>query len=78
MAKGVTTLTDAEVLREIEKLNESDYVTLARRYTRLQYRVRQKLYSLRALEKKGRELAKAGITMDMLRDENFIEEEFGE
>ena len=78
MAKGVTTLTDAEVLREIEKLNESDYVTLARRYTRLQYRVRQKLYSLRALEKKGRELAKAGITMDMLKDENFIEEEFGE
>lgn len=78
MAKGVTTLTDAEVLREIEKLNDSDYVTLARRYTRLQYRVRQKLYSLRALEKKGRELAKAGITMDMLKDENFIEEEFGE
>lgn len=78
MAKGVTTLTDAEVLREIEKLNESDYVTLARRYTRLQYRVRQKLYSLRALEKKGRELAKAGITMEMLKDENFIEEEFGE
>ena len=78
MAKGMTTLTDAEVLREIEKLNESDYVTLARRYTRLQYRVRQKLYSLRALEKKGRELAKAGITMDMLKDENFIEEEFGE
>lgn len=78
MAKGMTTMSDTEVLREIEKVSDSDYVALARRYTRLQYRVRQKLYALRNLEKKGRELAKAGITMDMLRDENFIEEEFGE
>lgn len=78
MAKGMPTMSDAEVLREFEKVSDSDYVALALRYTRLQYRVRQKLYALRNLEKKGRELAKAGITMDMLRDENFIEEEFGE
>ena len=71
-------MTDIEVLKEIEKLSGSEFVKLARKYIRIQYRARQKLYSLRNLDKKGRELANAGITMEMLDDEQFIEEEFGE
>lgn len=78
MSKGMSLMSDADVLKEIDILKDSEYVALARKYVRLQYRVRQKLYSLRNLDKKGRELAKAGITMAMLSDENFIEEEFGE
>lgn len=59
-------LTDEEVEQEIEKLKESDLVKLARREARIRYRRRQFLYQLRNLEKKGKELMDAGITMEVL------------
>ncbi len=59
-------LTDEEVEVEIEKLVASPMVALAKKEQRIRYRRRQYLYTLRSLEKKGRELAKAGITMEML------------
>ena len=59
-------LTDEEVEVEIEKLTASPMVALAKKEQRIRYRRRQYLYTLRTLEKKGRELAKAGITMEML------------
>lgn len=59
-------LTDEEVEREIERLSESPMVALARKEQRIRYRRRQFLYTLRNFEKKGKELAKAGITMEML------------
>lgn len=59
-------LTDEQVELEIEKLNASPHVALARKQRRLQYRRRQYLYQLRDLEKKGRALERAGITMDVL------------
>ena len=61
-----TFLTDEEVEREIERLNASEAVALARREQRLKYKRRQYLYILRALEKKGKELLDAGITRDVL------------
>lgn len=63
MAKG---LTDIEVEQEIERLRESEYVKLARKEERIRYQRRQVLYQLRNLEKRGKALAEAGITMDML------------
>ena len=54
-------LTDAEVEREIEKLQDSPFVQLARKELRLKYKQRQKLYNLRNLEKRGKELAAAFI-----------------
>lgn len=63
MRKG---LTDEQVAKEIEVLKQSYYVKLARREQALKYKERQKLYVLRNLEKKGRELEAAGITMDIL------------
>lgn len=60
-------LTDEEVEQEIERLRQSAYVALARREQRLRYKRRQFLYQLRDLEKKGRALEKAGITMEVLR-----------
>ena len=59
-------LTDEEVEREIERLNASEMVALARREARLRYKRRQYLYQLRDLEKKGQALLKAGITREVL------------
>ena len=59
-------LTDEEVENEIERLKESDLVKLAKREARIRYRRRQYLYQLRNLEKKGKELMDAGITMEIL------------
>lgn len=59
-------LTELQVIAEIERLKDSEFVKLAKREEAIRYRNRQRLYSLRCLEKKGRELAASGITMDML------------
>lgn len=59
-------LTDEQVEREIERLNKSEAVALARRETRLRYKRRQYLYQLRDLEKKGKALLAAGITREVL------------
>lgn len=55
-------LTDEAVELEIAKLQNSDFVKLARKELRLKYKRRQTLYQLRNLDKRGKELAKAGIT----------------
>jgi hypothetical protein len=59
-------LTDEQVEKEIERLIDSPLVKLARKEMRIKYKRRQFLYSLRNLEKRGRELQKSGITMDIL------------
>lgn len=61
-------LTDEQVEHEIERLSASPLVALARREQRLKYRRRQYLYQLRDLEKKGRALQDAGITMEILNN----------
>ena len=59
-------LTDEQVEQEIERLNKSQYVKLARKEEKIRYRRRQYLYGLRQYEKKGKELANAGITIEIL------------
>lgn len=61
-------LTDAQVEAEIERLNASEAVALARLEVRLRYRRRQYLYNLRDLEKKGNALIAAGITKELLNE----------
>lgn len=73
MAKEI--LTDEEVEREIERLQEDDDVKLAKKEQRIRYKRRQYLYQLRNYAKKGRELREAGITMEMLES---IDREAGE
>lgn len=70
-------LTDEQVEAEIDKLNASLHVALARREARLRYRRRQYLYQLRDLEKKGKALAAAGITREVL-DARYASCEEGE
>lgn len=59
-------LTDEQVEKEIERLKKSPLVALARKEQRIRYKRRQLLYNLRDLEKKGKALEKAGITMEVL------------
>ena len=66
MAKYEGFLTDEQVEKEIERLNASEAVALARREARLRYKRRQYLYQLRDLEKKGKALLDAGITREVL------------
>ena len=75
MAKYEGFLTDEQVEAEIEKLNASEAVALARREQRLRYRRRQYLYQLRDLEKKGKALEAQGITFDELENLGTFEEE---
>lgn len=59
-------LTDEEVEAEIARLTKSEVVKLARREQRIKYRRRQQLYTLRAYEKRGKELMNQGVTMEAL------------
>jgi hypothetical protein len=59
-------LTDEQVEKEIDRLQNSELVRLAKREEYVRNRRRQYLYSLRSYEKKGKELAKSGITMKVL------------
>lgn len=77
MAENKWGLTDEEVEEEIKRLNTTEAVKLARREQRIKYRRRQKLYTMRALEKRGLELMAAGITSEML-EAMFAEAEDGE
>ena len=59
-------LTDAQVELEIERLRNSPLVKLAPKEERVRYKRRERLYTVRVYEKKGKALEAAGITLDML------------
>ena len=59
-------VTDEEVERELSELKQSPFVQLARREQRLKNRYRQQLYTLRCLEKRGKELAAIGVTVETI------------
>ncbi len=47
-------------------MTKTEAVKLARREQRIKYRRRQQLYTLRVLEKRGKELMAQGVTMEAL------------
>lgn len=65
MAKSA--ITDEQVEMEIAQLQNSPYVKLAQQERRIRERRRMYLYGLRQLEKKGKALSDAGITVETLR-----------
>ena len=73
-------LTDERVELEIERLTNSEAVKLARREQRIKYRRRQQLYTLRALEKRGKQLMAEGVTLEALDilDSTIAAEDAGE
>lgn len=76
MAREV--LTDEQVEREIARLQDSPYVKLANKERRVRNRRRMYLYGLRQLEKKGKELESAGVTMETLESmmNEVVEDDF--
>jgi hypothetical protein len=58
-----TTMTAEEIIAEIEQLRKSPYVKFAKAVENKA--LRQKLYQLRSLDKKGRELAaQLGVNLE--------------
>lgn len=58
--------TPEDVEREIDRLQNSPFVQLARKKQRIDEARRQYMYTLRMYEKKGLALAAEGWTMDKL------------
>lgn len=69
MAKEL--MTDEMVEIEIERLLQSEDVKLAKKETRIRLKRRQYMYSLRCMEKRGKQLAKQGITLENIEAELF-------
>ena len=64
-------LSDLEVEKEIERLLDSEEVKLAKKEQRILYKRRQYMYGLRTMEKRGKQLAKEGITMENIEAKLF-------
>lgn len=59
-------LTDEQVELEIIRLRNSELVKLAKKEEQIRNRRRQYMYSLRTYERRGRELAASGLTLEIL------------
>jgi hypothetical protein len=78
MGKRNEILTDGQVEIEIERLLNCEEVRLAKKETRIKQRRRQYMWSLRSMEKRGKELKKMGVTLDNMEHKLFgepVEEE---
>ena len=71
MAKSMGMMTDAQVEEEIKRLWDTDAVKLAKKSQQIKYRRRQQLYSLRVMEKRGKELMAQGITFENIEERLF-------
>lgn len=71
-------LTDEQVEREIARLQRSEYVKLAKKEENIRYARRNYLSQLKAYERRGKELASAGIDSDNIRRVLFGEDDFDE
>lgn len=69
MARDI--LTDEQVEIEIERLQHSKYVKLAQKETNIKIKRRKYMYTLRYFEKRGKELAADGITMENIEERLF-------
>lgn len=63
--------TLAEIEEEIARLQKSEAVRLARKEQKIYNKRKAYMSALLALEKRGKELAAEGVTMDNMRDKLF-------
>lgn len=68
-------LTDAQVEQEIARLRASEDVRLAQKEVRILYKRRQYMYQLRTMEKRGKQLAAEGYTMENMESRLFGNDE---
>lgn len=74
MARTNKKWTDDQVEAEIARLNESEFVRLARREKQIRNRRRQYMWSLQFLETRGKQLAEQGVTFDNMEEVLFGQE----
>lgn len=68
MARSESLHTMEEIDEEIARLRQSEHVRLYEKYTRLMNRRRAYMNTLRFEERKGKELAATGLTMENIED----------
>lgn len=68
-------MTDEMVEVEIARLQASDAVKLAKKEQSIKYKRRQQMYTLRCMEKRGKQLMAEGITMENIESKLFGEME---
>ena len=73
MAKDL--FTDEQVEMEIERLQDSDDVKLAKKEMQIKYKRRQYMYQLRSYEKRGKQLAEQGLTLENIEAKMLCDEE---
>lgn len=64
-------LTDEQVELEIDRLQNSEAVKLAKKEQQIKYRRRQYMYTLKSMEKRGKKLAAEGITLENIETRLF-------
>ena len=68
MARSKSLRTLEEIEEEIKRLRESEHVRLYEKHTRLLNKRRIYMNQLRWEERKGKELAASGLTLDNIED----------
>ena len=63
--------TDEQVEIEIERLLNSEDVKLAKKEAQIKYKRRQYMYQLRSMEKRSKQLADDGITLENIEARLF-------
>ena len=74
MARTNKKWTDEQVEAEIARLNDSEYVRLARKEKQIKYRRRQQMWSLQGLENRGKQLAAMGVTFENIEELLFCDD----
>ena len=69
-------MTDEQIEREILKLRQSEYVKLAKKEQNIRYERRNLLSQLQGMERRGKELAAAGIDRENIREVLFQDGDF--
>lgn len=68
MARSASLHTLEEIEQEIQRLRESEHVKLYEKHTRLMNKRRIYMNQLRWEERKGKELAATGLTLDNIEE----------
>ena len=71
MARTNKKWTDEQVEAEITRLNNSEYVRLARKEQQIKNRRRQYMWTMQYLEARGKQLESIGVTYDNIEEKLF-------
>lgn len=64
-------LTDEQVEMEIDRLQHSEHVKLAQKEINIKIKRRKYMYTLRCMEKRGKQLANNGINLENIEEMLF-------